>query len=248
MQSHPLFPTPTPIVRGRAVRVLLGVAVAGLAMVACDVHDPIGPLAGPFVALGAAESHGILAGTAITCVTGGAIAADIAVSPGNTLTGFGPCTRTGASNLGNAGAASAQGTVGAAYTTLAALACPGGNAIAADLGGTTRTAGVHCTAGGINVTGNLTLDGGGDPDAAFVFQAGSTLVTAGNVVLTNQAQAKNVYWQVGSSATLGTGSQWRGNFLALTNITFVDNATLVGRALARNGAVALGNNNTITLP
>ena len=74
------------------------------------------------------------------------------------------------------------------------------------------------------------------------------LTTAGNVVLINGAQAKNVYWQVGSSATIGTGSQWQGNIIALTSITLVDNANLIGRALARNGAVSLGTNNTITLP
>ena len=98
------------------------------------------------------------------------------------------------------------------------------------------------------MTGTLTLDGGGDPDATFVFQAGSSLITAGNIELINGAQAKNVYWQVGSSATLGTGSQWQGNIPALSSITLVETATLIGRALARNGAVSLGTGNTITLP
>ncbi|OLE50550.1 MAG: hypothetical protein AUG74_22525 [Bacteroidetes bacterium 13_1_20CM_4_60_6] len=94
----------------------------------------------------------------------------------------------------------------------------------------------------------MTLDGGGDPNATFVFQAGSTLTTAGNIVMINGAQAQNVYWQVGSSATIGAGSRWQGNILALTSIAFVDNATLIGRALAQNGAVTLGTNNVITLP
>ncbi len=202
----------------------------------------------PFVPLGAAQSHGILAGTAITCINGGLISADIGVSPGNTLTGFGPCVFTGVANLGNAVAATAQLNLTTAYNTLAGLACPPANAIVADLGGTTLAAGVYCTAIGIGVTGTLTLNGGGDPNAVFVFQAGSSLTTAGNVVLINQAQAKNVYWQVGSSATIGTGSAWQGNILALSSITLVDTATLLGRALARNGAVSLGTNNTITLP
>jgi hypothetical protein len=95
----------------------------------------------------------------------------------------------------------------------------------------------------------LTLDGGGDPNAVFVFQAGSTITTAGSIVLINGAQAKNVYWQVGSSATLGGGpATWQGNILALTSITLNNNVTLIGRALARNGAVTLGTGNTITLP
>lgn len=202
----------------------------------------------PFVPLGAAEFHGILAGTAVTCINNGLINADLGVSPGNTLTGFGPCVFTGVANLANAVAAQAQIDLTTAYNTLAGLACPPANAIVADLGGTTLPAGVYCTAIGIGVSGTLTLNGGGDPDAVFVFQAGSSLTTAGNVVLINQAQAKNVYWQVGSSATLGTGSQWQGNILALSSITLVDTATLLGRALARNGAVSLGTSNTITLP
>jgi len=135
-----------------------------------------------------------------------------------------------------------------AYRGSTGLPCPPANAIVANLGGTTKAAGVYCTASGIGVTGTLTLDGGGDPNATFVFQAGSDLTTAGNVVLINQAQAKNVYWQVGTSATIGTASHWQGNILALTSITLVDNATLLSRALARNGAVSLGSNNSITLP
>lgn len=202
----------------------------------------------PGIPLGAAQSHGVLAGTAITCINSGLISADIGVSPGNTLTGFGPCAFTGVANLANAVAAQAQIDLTTAYNTLAGMVCPPANAIVADLGGTTLAAGVYCTAVGIGVTGTLTLNGGGDPNAVFVFQAGTSLITAGNVVLINQAQARNVFWQVGSSATLGTGSQWQGNILALSSITLVDNATLLGRALARNGAVALGTGNTITLP
>lgn len=223
-------------------------ATSGTTFGSATVVVTAAPVTPPFVPLGAAESHGILAGTQITCITGGLISADLGVSPGNTLTGFGPCAYTGVANLANAVSAQAQLDLTTAYNTLAGLACPPANAIVADLGGTTLPAGVYCSAIGINVTGTLTLNGGGDPDAVFVFQAGSSLTTAGNIVLINGAQAKNVYWQVGSSATLGTGSQWQGNILALTSITLVDTATLLGRALARNGGVSLGSNNTITLP
>jgi hypothetical protein len=220
-------------------------AIFGVATV---VVEDIIVLPPPFLPLGAAESHGILAGTEVTCITGGFIDADIGIAPGSTLTGFGPCTYSGVTNLGNAIATQAQNDLTTAYNTLAGLPCPPANNIVADIGGTTLAAGVHCTAIGINVTGPLTLDGGGDPDAVFVFQAGSSLTTAGSVVLINGAQARNVYWQVGSSATIGTASAWQGNILALSSITLVDTATLFGRALARNGAVSLGSNNTITLP
>jgi Ice-binding-like len=202
----------------------------------------------PFVDLGTASPNGIMAGTAVTCVTGGIINADVSISPGNTVTGFGPCVITGVQHLGDALAAQGQIDLTTAYNTLAGLPCSPSNAIVGNLGGTTKPAGVYCTASGIGVTGTLTLDGGGDPNATFIFQAGTSLVTAGNVVLINGAQARNVYWQVGSSATIGTSSQWQGNILALTSITLVDNATLLGRALARNGAVSLGTNNVITLP
>jgi hypothetical protein len=202
----------------------------------------------PIVTLGAAAANGIMAGTAFTCVTGGRIEADIAISPGSTVTGFPPCVITGVQHLADAVADQAQIDLTGAYNTLAGLPCPPANAIVADLGGTTKAAGVYCTATSIGVTGTLTLDGGGDPNATFVFQAGTGLTTAGSIVLINGAQAKNVYWQVGSSATIGTASQWKGNILALTSITLVDNANLLGRALARNGAVSLGTNNVITLP
>ncbi|HSW30240.1 MAG TPA: ice-binding family protein [Longimicrobiales bacterium] len=202
----------------------------------------------PVVDLGTAAPNGIMAGTAVTCINGGLISADVSVSPGSTVTGFPPCVITGVQNLANAVAAQAQIDLTTAYNTLAGMPCAPANAIVADLGGTTKPAGVYCTASGIGVTGTLTLNGGGDPNATFVFQAGSSLTTAGNIVLINGAQAKNVYWQVGSSATLGTGSQWQGNILALSSITLVDTATLLGRALARNGAVSLGTSNTITLP
>ena len=200
------------------------------------------------IPLGAAAANGIMAGTAVTCVTGGIVNANVSISPGNTLTGFGPCIVNGIQNLGNAAAAQAQLDLTTAYNTLAGLACPPANAIVANLGGTTKPAGVYCSASSISVSGVLTLDGGGDPNATFVFQAGTGLTTAGDIVLINGAQARNVYWQVGSSATIGTASKWQGNILALTSITLVDNATLLGRALARNGAVTLGTNNVITLP
>lgn len=221
--------------------------ISGTATVVVTSTSTPPPSAGT-IDLGTAAANGIMAGTAVTCITGGLISADVSISPGSTLTGFGPCVITGVKHLADAVAAKAQVDLIAAYNTLAGLPCPPANFISANLGGTTKTAGVYCSATGIGVTGVLTLDGGGDPNAQFVFQAGTGLTTAGDVVLINGAQAKNVYWLVGSSATIGTASKWQGNIVALTSITLVDNATLLGRALARNGAVTLGTNNVITLP
>lgn len=209
---------------------------------------PPPPPPAPIVELGSASGFGILAGTTVTCVTGGAVGGDIGISPGSALTGFGPCTLSGTKHLADGPAAQAQIDLTGAYNNLAGLACPPANLIAADLGGTTKPTGVYCSASSLAITGVLTLDGGGDPDATFVFQAGSTLTVAGSIVLINGAQAKNVFFQVGSSATVGTGSTFRGNILALASITLNDNVTLIGRALARNGAVTLGTGVTITLP
>jgi ice-binding like protein len=223
----------------RTTRLVLVVPFAALLFAACS--DSTGPV---IPSLGTTSTYGILAGSAISCVTGGTVSADVGLSPGTSITGFPPCTVTGTQNIANAAAATAQGDLTIAYDGLKGLAC--GTTISADLGGTTLAPGVYCSASGINLTGALTLSGSG----TYVFQAGSalTVATSGSVVLANGAQAMNVYWQVGSSATLGNGSTMNGNVVALTSITLGSTATLVGRALARNGAVSLGGTNTITLP
>ena len=203
----------------------------------------------PAINLGTASTYGILAGSTVTCAGApGTVNADVGISPGAALTGFPPCTISGTTHLADAPAAQAQLDLTTAYNQLAGLPC--GTVVGTvNIGGTTRAAGVYCSASSMLVTGDITLDGGGNPNATFVFQAGSTLTTAGNVILINGAQAKNVFWQVGSSATIGGGpATWRGSILALTSITLNNSVTLIGRALARNGAVTLGTSNTITLP
>jgi len=196
--------------------------------------------------LGATSTYAILAGSAISCTTGATVGGDVGLSPGSgsSITGFPPCTQTDAQHAADAAAAEAQSDLTTAYNGLKGLAC--GTTISADLGGTTLAPGVYCSGSGINLTGALTLSGTG----TYVFQAGSalTVATSGSVVLANGAQAKNVYWQVGSSATLGNGSAMKGNVVALASISLGTTANLVGRALARNGAVSLAGTNTISLP
>lgn len=230
-------------------------SLAVLFAVACEHNDAapatapvvvVPPPPGPGPTLGTAATYGILAGTAITCITQGTINGDVGVSPGSAITGFPTCIITDERHAADAVAATAQVDLTAAYNVLVGLTC--NTTITANLGGTTLAPGVHCSATSVGVTGTVTLDGGGDANARFVIKAGSSLTTAGSVALTNGTQAKNVWWQVGSSATLGTASAWRGNIVALTSITLNDNANLLGRALARNGAVSLSNNNFITLP
>ena len=117
-----------------------------------------------------------------------------------------------------------------------------------ELGGTTQTPGVYeSPAGTFGITGTVTLDAKGDPNAVFIFKAASTLITASgsHVKLINGAQSANVFWQVGSSATLGTYSVLRGNVMALASITVTTGTTVDGRMLARTGAVTL-DSDTIT--
>jgi hypothetical protein len=202
----------------------------------------------PIVNPGTTNGFGILAGSTITCVTGGTINADIGLSPGTAVVlGTPACVVTGTQHITDAVAAQAQLDLTQEYNALFALPC--GTVIGtADIGATTKTAGVYCSASTIGVTGALTLDGQGDPNAVFVFQAGSSLTGVGSINLINGALAKNVYWVNGASATIGVGSAWKGNIVAFSTITLNDAVTLIGRALARNGAVTLGTGDTITLP
>ena len=230
----------------RLIPVVLG---ASLLFAACK-DDTTGLGGGPVVpSLGSAQTYGILAGSAVTCGGPvGTVSADVGLHPASAISGFPTCTISGTTNVANPAALAAQGALTTAFDALAALAC--GTTISADLGGTTLAPGVYCSGSTVGVTGALTLDGRGSSNATFVIRAGSALNVANgaSVVLIGSAQARNVFWYVGSSASLGTTSAMKGNILALTAVTLADGAVLIGRALARNAAVTLGNNNTITLP
>jgi hypothetical protein len=149
--------------------------------------------------------------------------------------------------LGDSTAAQAQTDLTTAYND-AAGRTDSAIAVAGDIGNQTLAPGLYKSTSSLGISsGNLTLDAKGDTNAVWIFQMVSTLITSNTVILTNGAQAANIYWQVGSSATVGTFSDFKGNILALTSITISDGATLEGRALARNGAVTLYENN-VTAP
>lgn len=194
------------------------------------------------VNLGTAGNFAVLAGTTVTNTGPSHITGDLGVSPGTAVTGFPPGTITGTQHDGDAVALQAQSDLTAAYNDAAGRTPD--TSVSGDLGGQTLTPGVYNSASSLGLTGTLTLNAQGDPGAVFIFQMGSTLITASasQVVLTGGAQASNVFWQVGSSATLGTNSTLAGNILALTSITVTTGATIAGRALARNGAVTLDTN------
>jgi uncharacterized repeat protein (TIGR01451 family) len=198
------------------------------------------------VNLGTATSFAVLAGSGITNTGPTTITGDVGTFPTTTETGFGSVTLIGTNHAGDAVTQGAKTDLTTAYNDAAGRGptIP----VSGDIGGQTLVPGVYNSASSLGITGTLTLDAEGDPDAVFIFQMVSTLVTASgsNVNLINGAQACNVFWQVGSSATLGTGSAFRGNILALTSITATTGATVEGRLLARNGAVTL-DTNTITI-
>jgi hypothetical protein len=197
------------------------------------------------VTLGSAQSFGALAGSTVTNTGPTAISGDVGVSPGTAITGFPPGTATSLHSA-DATASQAQTDLVTAYNAAAGEACTT-SLTGQDLGGLTLTHGVYCFASSAGLTGTLTLDLQGDPNAFFLIQIASTLTTANNstVVLANTGGAtcaSNVFWQVGSSATLDTNSSFAGSILAFTSITINTNAQLSGNALARNGAVTLANN------
>jgi cell division septation protein DedD len=201
------------------------------------------------VGLGTAGSFAVLAGTTVTNTGPSSISGDLGVSPGTAVTGFPPgSVSNGTIHSADGVAAGAQSDLTTAYNDAAGRS-PTANVPAFIGAGQTLAPGVYKASSSLDVGGSLTLDAGGDPSAVFIFQAPSTLVTdsASSVILTNGAQACNVFWQVGSSATLGTGSAFTGSILALTSISVETGDTIAGRALARNGAVTL-DDDTITSP
>ena len=204
----------------------------------------------PSAYLGNALNFAVLANTPNVTNTGtttisGTAGNDVGIAPAASFTGAGSVTMAGGSvHLNDTAAQNAQTSLATAYTTLSTLATTKPNP-GVELGGQTLTAGVyaHTTLG---ITTTLTLDGGGDPGAIFVFQSGSTLVTAdggaSKVVLTNQAQACNVYWTVGSATTLGTNSTFIGHVLSVAAVTAKTGATIQGQLLSRDAAVTLDSN------
>jgi hypothetical protein len=181
----------------------------------------------------------VLAGSTVTNTGSTVVAGDVGVSPGTAVTGFPPGSAGGTIHIADGAASLAQATLTAGYIDAAGRS--GGIAVAGDLVGQTLTSGVYTSTSSLAESGDLTLDAQGNPNAVFIFQIASTLTTGSgsHIVLANGAKACNVFWQVGSSATLGTNSVFKGNILALTSITITTGVNLEGRALARNGAVTL---------
>ena len=195
------------------------------------------------VSLGTTASYAVLAGTTVTNTGPTTVNGNLGLSPGSSVTGFPPgVVSGGVLNVANAAAVQAQSDLVTAYND-AAGRTPATTVAGDALGGLTLTAGLY-SGGALDLTGTLTLDAQGDSSAVFIFQAASTLITASasEVKLLNGASPCNVFWKVGSSATLGTTTSFKGTILALTSIGLNTGATVDGRLLARNGAVTLDSN------
>jgi hypothetical protein len=226
------------------VRNLAGTPLAGNASWSFTTSPAVGQVP---VNLGTAANFAVLAGSTITNTGNTTINGDLGLSPGSAVTGFPPGVLNGTAHLADAVAATAKLDLTAAFNDAAGRT--GVLTVPTELGGTTLPPGVYnSTAGTFGITGTVTLDGQGNPDAVFIFQAASTLITASNstVALINGAQAKNVFWSVGSSATLGTGTSFKGTIMAQASITVTTGATIEGRALTQTAAVTL-DTNTISI-
>ncbi len=227
---------------------LVGSALAGdfvwsftTATLACQTSVPLGSAANFEVLASSTVTN-----TGLTMITGG----DLGLSPGYSVTGFPPGTLNppAVMHLTDPDAAQAQLDLSIAYDYAAGLT--GAALLPGDMSGLTLTPGLYKTSTTVMLSGgNVTLNAQGNANAVFIFQIGSTLttLTSTQVILAGGAQAKNIFWQVGSSATLGTNSVFKGNIMALTSITITTGVNLEGRALASNGAVTL-DSNTITAP
>lgn len=205
------------------------------------------PLSGGSPSLGTAEGFAVLAGSTVTNTGPTLVTGDLGVWPGTAVTGFPPGIVNGTIYAGDAVAQQAQSDVTTAYNDLAGRACDV-DLTGTDLGGLTLTQGVYCFSDSAELTGQLTLDAEGSANALFIFQIDSTLTTASNssVLMINGGNECNVFWQVGSSATLGTSTAFVGNILALESTTLNTDADVLGRTLAQNGAVTM-DENTISI-
>src|SRR5665648_734267 len=219
--------------------VLLMVAVMAMPSVSLAAQDTVN--------LGSTATFAVLASSAITN-TGtteikGSVGGDIGLSPGTAYTGGETVTVDGSTHIADAIAIAAKNDLVTAYDD--AFGRTPVSRIPTELGGSTLTPGVYDSADGtFQITGTLTLDAQGDPEGVFIFKTASTLITASgsDVELINSARFCRTFWAVGSSATLGTNSDFAGHILAMVSITANTGANIQGQLLARNGAVTLDSN------
>jgi hypothetical protein len=202
------------------------------------------------ISLGRASGFGALAATTLTNTGPSEVRGDIGVAPGTSIVGFdipgGPGFFTGSEHINDFIALAAQADALSAFNKGMAAKNPDGSVTnlgtAVNIGGMTLKPGVYFAPDSLGITGNVILDAGGNADAVFILQIGTALTMAGAIVLRGGAQAANVYWFVGSAATIGTGSAFSGVLIAKTSITLVTGAAIDGQLFALTGAITMDTN------
>jgi len=233
-------------------------ATAGASDLLGASHGPYGTaqLSSPAAACGqvpvplaSTASYAILASSTVTSTGATSVTGDLGLSPGTSVTGFPPATITGTQNITTPGAAAAEANLTIAYNNASSRSnCA--VTVAGNIGGQTLTPGLYKSTSSLAISsGDLTLSGGGNPNGVFVFQVASALTTTSGrtVILTDGAQAGNVFWQIGSSVTLGTTSVMKGTVMAHDSISMLTGSVLNGRAFAETGEVSLAGS-TIVVP
>lgn len=221
---------------------MIAVLVAGC----CDKDRPLGvPESAAFgpavVTLGTTTTYAVIAGDSVVSTNATIITGDVGVSPGTTVTGFPPATASGTTNAGNVAAGTAITDLTVTINDITARSTSVLTLPSTELGGTELAPGLYDTASSLTLNGTVTLNALGRTDAIFIIRTAGSLTTASGsrVILTGGARAENVYWVVGTTATLGANSTFQGTILANQSITLLSGANVTGRVLSRTGSVTL---------
>ena len=243
----------------KTIKMLSTIAILSVALVtACNKNDvapegnpkviPVQTTVHAPVPLAASSNWAILAGSAITSTGATVITGDIGLSPGSSIGGFPPGILNGTQHINNATANQAKVDLTAAYNNAAGRTSTDIVTLSGNIGGLTLTPGLYKSTSSLAISsGDLTFDAKGNSTAVFIIQIASSLTTTSGrkVILSGGALASNIYWQVGSSATFGTTSVFKGTVMAMQSITFNTGATLDGKAMARTGAITMAGNTIV---